>query len=174
MTERKAFYDLTDTAKLVRRCLKEAFPGVKFSVRSERFSMGSAIRVAWTDGPLAKVVSDLVGRFQYSGSMRIDDYVHSREHEVGGRPVSFGAKYVSCSRNVSDTVRKAIDQLSDQEMKAASQKLGLRDMPFDTYEDGSLRWRDEYAGRLAHNVPIWKGRQQPCAFAESIAITGEH
>ena len=49
----KTRYSLTETAKILRKCLKEAFPGVKFSVRGTR---GGSIRVGWTDGPLSTAV----------------------------------------------------------------------------------------------------------------------
>jgi hypothetical protein len=40
-----------DTAKLVRKALKTAFPGQKFSVRTDTYAGGASIRVTWTDGP---------------------------------------------------------------------------------------------------------------------------
>ena len=49
MTE---YVSTTDTAKLVRAALKKAFastyPGVKFSVRSDRYADGASVRVTWT------------------------------------------------------------------------------------------------------------------------------
>lgn len=40
-----------ETAKLVRAAVKRAFPGIKFSVQSETYSMGAAVNVSWNDGP---------------------------------------------------------------------------------------------------------------------------
>jgi len=37
--------DTTEVAKLVRKYLRENFPGEKFSVRSDRYAGGSAVRV---------------------------------------------------------------------------------------------------------------------------------
>jgi hypothetical protein len=54
-----------DAAKMVRAALKRAFPGVKFSVRTESYSMGSHLEVKWTDGPPKRAVRDLVD--PYSG-----------------------------------------------------------------------------------------------------------
>lgn len=45
-----------ETAKMVRRALGEAFPGVKFSVRSKTYAGGSSIDVYWMDGPNARMV----------------------------------------------------------------------------------------------------------------------
>lgn len=50
-----------DTAKIIRCILKAKFPGIKFSVRSESYSMGSSVRVCWTDGPTTKQVDQVVG-----------------------------------------------------------------------------------------------------------------
>jgi conjugative element/phage-associated large polyvalent protein len=46
--------DTKDVAKLVRKELKTHFPRHKFSVRIERYSMGSSINVTWIDGPMVK------------------------------------------------------------------------------------------------------------------------
>jgi hypothetical protein len=56
-----------DTAKIIRRILKDKFPGIKFSVRSESYSMGSAVRVGWQDGPTTKQVDQAVGVLAGSG-----------------------------------------------------------------------------------------------------------
>jgi hypothetical protein len=50
-----------DTAKIIRRILKTKFPGIKFSVRSESYSMGSSVRICWLDGPTTKQVDQAVG-----------------------------------------------------------------------------------------------------------------
>lgn len=48
-----------DSAKLLRKALKRAFPGVTFRVRSDRTS----IRVSWTDGPRPGRVDAVCGAF---------------------------------------------------------------------------------------------------------------
>jgi hypothetical protein len=55
--------DVTETAKLVRAQLKQAFPGQKFKVKSDRYAGGSSIRVDWTDGPTMKEVDAVVAVF---------------------------------------------------------------------------------------------------------------
>ncbi len=57
--------DTKDTAKLVRRALKAAFPGTAFSVRISRYSGGSSVTVDWTDGPTETAVRQLTD--VYSG-----------------------------------------------------------------------------------------------------------
>jgi hypothetical protein len=53
----------TEVAKLIRTVLKAQFPGVKFSVRSDKYSGGSAIDINWTDGPTQKSVDALTAVF---------------------------------------------------------------------------------------------------------------
>jgi hypothetical protein len=45
------YLSCAETAKLVRKVLKTAFQGVKFSVRSDTYSGGASIDIRWTDGP---------------------------------------------------------------------------------------------------------------------------
>lgn len=58
------YLSAAETAKLIRAALKKAFPAQKFSVRSENFSMGSAVRVSWDGGPEQKAVEAVTGPFQ--------------------------------------------------------------------------------------------------------------
>lgn len=53
---RTHFVDAADVAKLIRKDLKRNFPGVKFSVRTDKYSGGASIHVGWTDGPTSKAV----------------------------------------------------------------------------------------------------------------------
>ncbi|UIF89472.1 hypothetical protein KAF44_29645 (plasmid) [Cupriavidus necator] len=95
-----------DTAKLVRKCLKEAFPGVKFSVRSDTYSMGASINVGWEDGPCEAQVDPLVDRFRGAYFDGMEDYKGNRyammTTEAGLEQVSFGADYIHLTRNHSD------------------------------------------------------------------------
>ena len=43
-------------ATLVRKALKKLYPGIKFSVRLSRYSMGSSVTASWTDGPFERSV----------------------------------------------------------------------------------------------------------------------
>ena len=43
--------DVNECSKLIKRTLKAAFPGVKFSVRLDKYSGGHSIDASWTDGP---------------------------------------------------------------------------------------------------------------------------
>lgn len=63
-TTRPRYIDVAEVAKMLRPVLKRTFPGVKFSVRIDRFSMGSSIDISWTDGPTDEQVGKVTGGFQ--------------------------------------------------------------------------------------------------------------
>ena len=91
---------LQAAAKNIRIELKAAFPSVKFSVKSRRFSMGDAIDVSWEDGPTTDQVEDITGKYQ-AGSFngQTDCY----EYGADSWTRAFGdAKYVHTSREASD------------------------------------------------------------------------
>ncbi len=58
------YLSVAETAKLVRKALAKAFPGVKFSVRSESYSGGCSVNVRWTDGPLTREVETVAKMFE--------------------------------------------------------------------------------------------------------------
>lgn len=94
-------------AKNIRIELKVAFKGgVKFSVKSESFSGGNAIRVSWTDGPTVSQVEEITGKYRagsFDGSTDCYDYEFSYWTEAFG-----DAKYISSSRTVSDELASRV------------------------------------------------------------------
>ena len=61
---RAEYLGVAQTAKLVRAALARAFPGVKFSVRSQSYSGGCSVNVRWTDGPTEGRVSPVAKQFE--------------------------------------------------------------------------------------------------------------
>lgn len=101
-----------DTAKIIRKALKESFPGAKFSVRSSVYSGGSSIDVSWKDGPCVALVEAITELFNGSYFDGMTDYKGNRTHLFNGERVSWGADFVFCHREVSDTiVEKAINSV---------------------------------------------------------------
>lgn len=99
----------TDCAKLIRQSLKEAFPSIKFSVRTSQYSGGSSISVRWVDGPTNKMVESIAGTFKgsyFDGSI---DYQGSTYAMIDGEQVRFSADYVFCRRELSDAAKAKID-----------------------------------------------------------------
>ena len=95
------YISCADTAKLVRKALKEAFPDVKFSVRSSTYSGGASIGVRWMDGPNETQVSAVTGTFRGSYYDSSIDYKGSTHAMIDGLRVSFGADSISTRRQHS-------------------------------------------------------------------------
>jgi hypothetical protein len=53
-----------NTARMIRRALKAAFPRTKFSVRTSTYSMGASVGVRWQDGPCNAAVEKIANQFQ--------------------------------------------------------------------------------------------------------------
>jgi hypothetical protein len=107
------YFTCAETAKLIRQSLKEAFPDVKFSVRSSTYSGGALISVNWPDGPNAAQVESITKGFKVSYFDGSIDYQGSIHHMMGGEPVRFGADYITSSRRYSDAaVDRAIASVS--------------------------------------------------------------
>lgn len=101
-------------AKNMRRELTEAFPGVKFSVRSESYSGGCSIRVSWTDGPSRDDVEKITNKYQYGWFDGMED-LYNYSDEVW-TDVFGGAKYVSCDREISNHVMTDVAQQIAKDM----------------------------------------------------------
>ena len=97
MSETK-YLSCAETAKLVRAALKEAFPGVKFSVKSSTYAGGASINVAYTDGPSASQVEGITNAFQGSYFDGMTDYKGSNYNTLDGQSVRFGADFIFVNR----------------------------------------------------------------------------
>jgi hypothetical protein len=105
--------DTVDVATLVRKHLKRQFPGVKFSVRSKRYSGGSSIDVDWTDGPTSKQVQsvcDLYKGASFDGMIDLKSYHDTwmRDEHGDAQLVHMGADYVFAQRRISSEWETAI------------------------------------------------------------------
>lgn len=114
MTSNRRNLSVAETAKLVRKALKDAHPGVKFNVRSHSYSGGASIRVSWTDGPTQSEVEETARRYKgasFDGMADILSYHDTLlSTEDGAELVSFGADFVSCSRTLSPEFTAALAQ----------------------------------------------------------------
>lgn len=61
------------TAKLIRKELKENFPSIKFSVTSETYSMGDSVNISYTDGVKYESVDSIVSKYQYGSFNAMED-----------------------------------------------------------------------------------------------------
>jgi Large polyvalent protein associated domain 29 len=149
------YIPVKDCAKLVRATLKESFPGIKFSVRSESYAGGAAVRVSWTDGPCDKQVEPLISIFKGSYFDGMIDYKGSCTHRLDGELVRFSSDYITTSRDYSEAMtRRAWDAVCRKFPDAAANaKLGnLKWGGFGLVEGGEYvpegaRDRDAYRYR---------------------------
>ena len=82
----------------IKKLLAHKFPGMKFSVKSDSFSMGDSVDVNWTDGPTEKEVNEWIYQFNnssFDGMTDSSTYIHSVWHVFGS------SKYVSSNRHIS-------------------------------------------------------------------------
>lgn len=163
------YIPVTETAKIIRASLKEAFPEVKFSVRTSKYSGGSSIDVEWTNGPHPSLVEPIAKAFQGGYFDGMTDYKGGHVHKWQGEFVKFGGDFVFCRRNISaDITARAVEMLLPLDADALEQMA----FKFDVWRE----FRKEYdkAERLAwlilHNckTPQFEGRSSPTAEAAEV------
>lgn len=100
-------------AKNIRTELKICFPNQKFSVTSESFSMGDAVRVGWTDGPTTEEIRNITNKYVYGTFDSMTDCSGIQDTFCDGL---YGeAKYVTNNRTISEEVKnKAIAEYNEK------------------------------------------------------------
>ena len=105
------YLSCADTAKLVRKALKAAFPGVKFSVRSKTYSGGASIDINYTDGPTQSEVNAVVDQFQGADFDGMQDLKNYRgDTLLDGEMVSFGADFIFANRRYSPEFTRLVGE----------------------------------------------------------------
>lgn len=145
--------DTVDCAKLIRRDLQQHFPGIKFSVRSSRYSGGSSVRVKWLDGPTAKQVEAIAQRREgatFDGMQDLKEYHDDMVLTTDGQMVAvhYGADFVFCNRDYSN-----YDGMRDTLARRVWASYGpLADRPFNLLSWPQERiggdWMDSFVGRI--------------------------
>lgn len=93
-----------ETAAVLRKVLKAAFPATRFSITTGRGAGVSSVRVAWTDGPSQKAVESIAYRFEagtFNGMTDSYDYDRSAFLSVEGTVMRPGCRFVFCNRYIS-------------------------------------------------------------------------
>jgi hypothetical protein len=121
------YNDPTHAAKNIRAELKHHFPGIKFSVKTDKYSGGNSIGINWTDGPTASEINSLVGKYREGDFNGMDDiYEFNRENVF---PAVFGgAKYISGNRHESPEL-----------ITEAANKFGYTLTPADFDQWGNIK-----------------------------------
>lgn len=143
----------TTAAKNIRIELKRAFPGVKFSVKSRKFSIGDEIDVMWTDGPQSKQVDVITERYSV-GSL---DGMTDCYHYAAAFTEAFGdAKFIHTSREYSDRfVGMMLDRISRRHG-------GDRKTVKDYHQGRCLVWQNEGGDDLHQRLSAALARHTFC------------
>lgn len=102
------YVSATDTAKLVRKALKENFPGTKFSVRTTKYAGGASLDVNWTGGPTTPKVDAVVKSFEGSEPDASGDFCDPVIHEKDGQRIQYGARHILTMRMITQATYDAI------------------------------------------------------------------
>ena len=138
--ERVVRYTCAETAQLVRKALHSAFPGVKFSVRSNSYSGGASIDVRWVDGPNGESVKAAVRPFEGATFDAMTDCKDIVRHIINGHEVQYGADFVHCQRDLSGAYLRAV----------AERVARYYRLPVPTiHDDGVHAWLDRNGERVS-------------------------
>jgi hypothetical protein len=91
-------------AKMIRSELKEKFPDVKFSVRSETFAGGNSVDIEWTEAVTTTDVNEVISKFRdgyFDGNS--DCYEYYRNNDDIPR-----VKYIMLQRNISQECKNSV------------------------------------------------------------------
>lgn len=108
MSASAVWLDAPQVAKLIRADLKVAFPAVKFSVKSSRYSMGSSVSVQWTDGPNVKQVEWVMSTYDFRYYDSHTDYHGTSEARMIGDQLVRSSVSLSASRKTTRGVCEAV------------------------------------------------------------------
>ena len=90
-----------EVAQTIRKELKEKFPDIKFSVKSESFAGGNSVDIYYTNGVPADEVRKLVNKYEsghFDGMTDCYNYYPNRDYPT--------AKYVMVNRKITEDIRE--------------------------------------------------------------------
>lgn len=101
-----------ETTTLIRKCLKEAFPDLKFSVSSTGTNFSSSVMISWNEGANVEQVQAVTNRFKSSQFDGMQDMAIQNFYMMEGKKVAFYSDYITYSRTQSDiTIQSVIDSI---------------------------------------------------------------
>lgn len=108
----------------IRIELKRAFPGVKFSVKSEHRG-SSSINIHWTDGPTVEQVEKITAKYQEGNFNGMED-IYEHDHNNQFPDLFGGARYVFENRHESpDLILRAAKELGYDIITGESDNYGV-------------------------------------------------
>jgi hypothetical protein len=147
VTETFVRLSTTDVAKRLRAVLKDTFPGIKFSVRCDKYSGGSSIDVSWNDGPAEDEVDKVVCRYEGAGFDGMQDLKYYKDDVTFVLPdgsiehVDMGVDYIHTHRYLSEQYTAQLALVAAQELRIAPEDFKL-DGWYTGLGYGQRAWRD--------------------------------
>lgn len=145
----REYVGAADTAKLIRKALKAAFPTTKFRVRCAR---GGATYIDWIDGPREADVAEVWGPFEQETFDGMQDARVPNPATLFANPdgTYVERRYLSgliiAQRRWSDAVRDALTA------KAAQIRCGSTGLPISEYDRDGFAYR-EFAATTYEGTP---------------------
>lgn len=152
----------TETAKLLRRALRTAYPDITFRVKSKKYAGGSSVRVTWKDGPTQQEAERITRRFEGASFDGLTDLKEHIERRVNGQAIDYGADYVFAERSFSRAhLEKAAQQVASRygvEVPPVKEtewgaRLDLTGFEYQPLQDGNRSWTvDQMIMHTAHDL----------------------
>lgn len=161
------YIDPCDVAKLIRTELKNNFPGIKFTVKTDKYSGGSSIRVGWYDGPTTKEVESVVGHYHGASFDGMQDLKESHDSELNGEIVHYGNDYLFCERKYT---KQALEEVAAYLYNKFGWNVKIiGDSRYDPYFDTNNTPYDYYSqvNRELYNYSFFKQEEQPTTTEET-------
>ena len=126
-------------AKMIKNILKNTFPDIVFSVKSQCYSGGDSVRVTYTNGVPTKEVEKWIRQFEYGTFDGMTD-MYTADNNRGDIPQT---KYLFVNREIS---QKNLDAIRDDIIKRY----------------GMSEWTNESCQKVFNSWPeqvIWRETQ---------------
>lgn len=132
------YIESTQVAKMIRTSLKEAYPGVKFSVVTRKYAGGASIDVRWKDGPSTAQVNDIIHRYSGGYFDGMQDLKENYVHQLGDEEVLFGADFIFANREFSRALVQKACYLVYSKYKGNFEDSNIPAPTPERYFDGTL------------------------------------
>lgn len=143
------YISMKDGNVLIRKALKEAFPGIKFSVRGSSYSMGASTTVSWVDGPSDKAVKEITDQFEGTSFDGMIDLASPKAQLLNGEVVHYATDYVFTRREISaDAEAEAKALLEAEGIDCSDPSRRYYKIPQVAYDLG-------YYGYEGNNIAQW-------------------
>ena len=141
-------------AKNLKIELTNAFPGIKFSVKSDQFSMGNSVDVKWTDGPTADEVREISRKYS-GGTFNSWEDLYEYDNSAYGDAVERvlgNSKYIGEQRSVSPEIYEAVARMLTTQQGVAYDGDNTRHVFGDG--DGETLGTHVYRIISANSIPL--------------------